>query len=277
MRHLQKIYALISIRTRILVVFLVLLILLPFLTSSSRNTEKSRQQVEAAAAPTPTTPPGTANTLEIYGLSIVGDQLQSGWTAKTWNGGGNTIYIYDATHVYSGTHAISFQPTGSFDSMELIAPAPFDISQYKYLSFFAWTQQPQALYQVMLAGQLNAQGNHTPIGTQLPLAQYGGIPNSQFWTTYDFPVANLLQGAGTTQVYGIIIQEINGGGNWLPLYVDDIDFSTLRGVDIAPPGQATPIGSPPPPPTPVPPYYPNISPWVFIIPGIIIFLAVIFE
>ena len=257
-----------KVRTFSLLAFLSLLIVLPFFSPQSRSIPQSAQ---AAQAPQPG---GTVGFM-IYGQAYVGDTFAPGWAAKTWYGGGNTIDLTNTTPVYDGTHSISYQATAPNDTLELYGSTPLDISQYKYLNMFGRGGMAGLRFQVTLLGPIEANGNHKPIGTPLTFEGYGGIPPTDRWFVYGFPIERFA--AGTNQIYGIGIMDLNGGGNQFPVYLDEIAFSAARATETTPtpqvglPGTATPI------PTPIPPYYPNISPWVFIVPAIIIFLAIFFE
>jgi hypothetical protein len=90
------------------------------------------------------------------------------------------------------------------------------------------------------------------------------------------PIANF--GAGTNQIFGIGVQEINGGSQ-PALYLDEISFSGAPAPAVSlQPGAPTPASaSPTINPATVVPFYPELSPMLFIIPGIIIFLAMFFR
>lgn len=256
-----------KVRTLSLLAFVATLLTLQYFAP---QTNFKNNVAQAAQAPDP----GTVGFM-IYGQAYVGDTFAPGWTAKTWYGGGNTVDLTNITPVYDGTHSISYQATAPSDTLELYTTTPIDIAQYKYLNLFARGGMNGLRFQVTLLGPPQANGNHQPIGTPLTFEGYGGIPPTDRWFVYGFPIDRFA--AGTTRIYGIGIMDLNGGGSQFPVYLDEIAFSQARATETTPtpmvglPGTATPI------PTPIPPYYPNISPWVFIVPALIIFLAIFFE
>jgi hypothetical protein len=212
----------------------------------------------------------SAATLWIYGLQAnVGDDLATGWTGQVWYGGPNDINRFNTTTFYSGNHSLSWQDTAPNDEMDLYASAPFSISQYQYLTFYAQPTQAGQNYQMYL---LN--GFKQRIGNPVPIMQYGGALTVGQWIVYDIPISAF--GANTTTISGIAFND-PAQGPQPPVYIDDIAFSVSKGENMGPsPLNATALPTQPPA-TPTPPYYPDISPWVYIIPGIIIFLAIFFE
>lgn len=259
-------------RTFSLLAFLAILITLPLITSNSQKQQDIRQRAQTTIPDN--VPAGTA-AFEVYGSAYVGDTLAGGWGAKTWYGTGTTVDLIVTNPVYEGTHAISYKSTAPADTLEFFTDTPLDISQYQYLNFYARGAQPGLRFAVVLLGPRGADGNHTPIGQQLTMEQYGGVPPTDRWFVYGFPLAAF--NAGTTQIHGFGLMDLNGGGAQLPLYMDEIAFSAKRATETTPTPQVGPPGSPTAAPTPVPPYFPEISPWLFIIPGMIVFLAVFFE
>lgn len=258
-----------KIRTFTLLTFLAILVSFPLITSGPQqsNDIKQRAQAQAPAQGTPA--------FMIYGTAHVGDTFAPGWITKTWYGGGNTVNQTNTDPVYLGTHSIAYQSTAPADTLEMYTNTPIDISKYKYLNFFGRAAMNGLRFQVTLLGPLDTNGNHKPIGTALTFEQNGGIPPTDRWYVYGFPIASF--NAGTNQIYGIGIMDLNGGGAQQPVYLDEIAFSEQRATETTPTPQIGPPSTPMPTPTPIPPYYPDISPWVFIIPAIIIFIAVFFE
>lgn len=248
--------------------FLLILICFPIIFS---NTGKNfNRQVNAQ------TPTGQ-KTLPIYGTAFVGDTLDPNFTAKTWYGGGTTVNLTNTNPVYSGVHSISYEATAPSDTLELFSDTPIDITPYNYLTFYAQAGMAGLRFQITLLGAKDTNGNHKTIGTAIPFDSAGGIPTTTYWTVYGFPVQQLLTGAAGQPVYGIGIMDLNGGGAQQPVYIDEIMFSTARATQTTPTPQLGPPGTPTLGPTPIPPYFPEINPWVFIIPGIIIFIAIFFE
>lgn len=255
-----------KLRTLLLLGFLVTFITLPLFSSQNQrdlHTQANAQNQQGTIA------------FMVYGTAHVGDTLAPGWAAKSWYGGGNTVNLTNGSPTYQGQHSIAYQSTAPADTMEIYTNTPLDISRYTYLNFYGRGGMDGLRFQVTLLGPADANGNHKPIGTALTFEQHGGIPITTTWFVYGFPISSF--NAGTTQIYGIGIMDLNGGGAQQPVYIDEIAFSQARATETTPTPQ---VGAPTTPtviPTPIPPYYPNISPWVFIIPAIIIFLAIFFE
>lgn len=250
--------------------FLFILVAFPLIFSSSQQQQDVRQRAQA------TVPDNTpAGTYEIFGSAFVGDSLRGGWGAKTWYGGGNTVNLIVNNPVYDGVHSFSYYSTAPNDAMEIFTDTPFDISPYNYLSFYARADQPGLRFGLRLLGPRQPNNNFLPIGQMLTMDQYGGVPPTDRWFVYNFPLANF--NAGTNQIYGIVFIDLNGGGLQKPIYFDEMQFGKNRATEGIPTQRIQPLGSPPPSATPIPPYFPEISPWVFIIPGFIILLAIFFE
>lgn len=221
-----------------------------------------------AHAQAPPAPVGTAAYL-IYGVGNVGDQLTAGWSTKSKFGGPDAVNLTEKVHVYNGANAISWGATAPFDEFTLVAPSAIDISKYQFLNMYAQAETAGQRYDVALVDQ---GGN--PVGSRLTFEQNGGMIPVDRWFTYGFTLSAF--NAGTTQIYGINIREINGGVQ-PRVYLDEIAFSAARGEETTPTpviGIPTDVSAKP---TEPPFYYPDVSPWVFLIPGIIIFLAVFFE
>jgi hypothetical protein len=259
-------------RTFSLLAFLGILVILPLITSTVQKQQETRGRAQTTIPGN--VPAGTA-AFEVYGSAYVGDTLASGWGAKTWYGTGTSVDLIVTNPVYEGTHAISYKATAPADTLEFFTETPLNIAPYTYLNFYARGAQPGLRFAVTLLGPRDANGNHKPIGQQLTMEQYGGVPPTDRWFVYGFPLASF--NAGTTQIYGFGIMDLNGGGAQLPLYLDEIAFSAKRATETSPSPQVGPPGSPTVTLTPVPPYFPEISPWLFIIPGMIVFLAIFFE
>jgi hypothetical protein len=111
--------------------------------------------------------------------------------------------------------------------------------------------------------------------------QYGGLPVPGIWLAYNIPISAF--NISNKTIGGIAFRDQNGGTQNIqpppPIYFDEINFSTqmAQGPTDAPTISNSPAGTAAPYPTPEMPYYPQISPWVYIIPGIIVLLAIIFQ
>ena len=260
-------------RTFSILTFLTILVLLPLITSNSQKQQDIRQRAQATV---PGNVPAGTRAFEVYGNAYVGDTLNGTMGTKTWYGTGTTVDLIVTNPVYEGVHAISYKSTAPADTVEFfMKTGTLDISPYSYLNFYARGAQPGLRFGVILLGPPDAKGNHAQLGQMLTMEQYGGVPPTDRWFVYGFPLAAF--NAGTTQIYGFGLMDLNGGGAQLPLYIDEIAFSAARATETTPTPQIGPPGSPTAAPTPVPPYFPEISPWLFIIPGMIVFLAIFFE
>jgi hypothetical protein len=208
-----------------------------------------------------------------YGQNPGPDGLASGITNLGKNGP-STINLNDTAHPYTGTSSLAWTATTALDETYLTSATPIDMTQYVYLDFYGKATQANQLYDVTLLGA-PSNGKPTLIGQVQPFGVGGGPLSATGWISYALSLSGF--NAGTTPVYGIGFREVSGAAQ-PPVYLDEIMFSALRGVETTPPiTVATPAAATVSPAGPVMPYYPDISPWVFIIPGIIILLVVIFE
>ena len=257
-------------RTINLALFLTLLIVLPLILKSPQ--EKQNIQQHAQIVPQGVFP--------IYGTHATNlDTLKPEWTAEITYGAVTSAYnMYNKVPVYCSQNSISWTITSSsFEQLELVAPQSFDISPYTYLTFYAQAGVPGQSIGVVLIG---TDDNALPTPA-VSINQYGGAPVTGSWTEYNIPVTAF--NATTKTIQGIAFKDQNGGTQNIqpppPIYFDEINFSTQRGASIPCPTSGTLQLSAPPPPTAgiEMPYYPQISPWVFIIPGIILGLAIIFQ
>jgi hypothetical protein len=263
------------------ITFILILILgLPILLYSAQQRQNITHQAQTA-------PQGVYGIYGQYDKNNIntGNTLAAGWTEEIQYGATSGAYDLVAAApnapTYCGTHSISWTITsGSYEQLTFKSPTPVSISPYTYLTFFV---QASMVNQGINLGAvlLDQTGNPFPeLDFGIPIANYGGVPVHGDWYVYNIPLLDF--GIPSTTIGGIGLRDLNGGNhpNNPPLYIDEINLSTQRGEDIyssacTSPGQQiipnTII------PTPAMPYYPDISPWIYIIPAIIIGLAVIFQ
>jgi hypothetical protein len=257
-------------RTINLAIFLTLLITLPIILSSPEEKLNTKQYAQIV-------PQGV---LPIYGnLASNLDTLKTGWTAKITFGATTGSYdLVNQTHFSCGEHSLAWTISAPFQQLELTSPTTFDISSYTYLTLYAEAGSPgQSIGAVII----DSNGNSIPDAnsSQIPISLYGGAPVVGSWTEYNIPITSFNLTNKT--IKGIALKELNGGTQNIqpppPIYFDEINFSTQKGSNIP-----CPTGATQPTQIPIPtqgiqmPYYPEIDPLIFIIPGIVILLAMIF-
>lgn len=246
-------------RTFGLFVFLAILVTFPIIANNPTI-------VKQYAAP--------PNSFMIFGSEYVGDTLAPGWGNPNQFNTSTTVNQTVTSPLYQGVHSFSFQSSAPFDRVEFYTITPMDVSQYQYLTFYARAAQPGLSYGVSFLGNALETQGHQKIGTQVSMNNYGGTPLTDRWLSYTIPLSAM---GNPGQMYGIAFTDLNGGGQQQPLYLDEIAFSKQPA---APAVEPTKIGPnlTPPAPTPIPNnYFPTISPWVFLIPAIIVALAIIFQ
>lgn len=214
------------------------------------------------------------NSFVIFGSEYVGDTLAPGWSNPNQFNTSTTVNQTVTNPIYQGVHSFSFQSSAPFDRVEFYTITPFDVSGYQYLNFYARAAQPGLSYGVsFLSNGLETQG-HAKLGTQVSMNNYGGTPLTDRWLAYSIPLSAM---GNPGQIYGIAFTDLNGGGQQQPMYLDELMFSKTAA---SPATNPTTIGPnlTPTEPTPIPnSYFPSISPWVFLIPTIIVGLAVMFQ
>lgn len=267
-----------------LLIILVTLFTLPFATILQKNQPLQYNppqnnlavpiaKTAQAAEPQIVIPDGI---LPVYGVHATTlDNLEDGWTTSILYGTITAVDIFNKSPTYNGSNSIAYTVTAPWDELRLTAPAPFDISQYAYLTFYAQAGSPGQLLGVNM---LDASGQPI-LANPIPMSSYGGMPVTGSWTVYNMPIQ--VFNLPSTTISGIVFKDLNGGTqNIQPppaIYIDEINFSVQPGEDIPLPSGGAQISGPTTVPTPVMPYYPDISPWVYIIPAIIIGLAIIFQ
>lgn len=220
-------------------------------------------------------PPGVKPVYGVYASTL--DGLGGGWVTAIQYGTITGIVLTNKAPVFQGTNSISYTITAPYDELTFESPEPFDTNEYEYLTFYVQGGAPGMLLGVKL---LDQNGNQfDPNGNGVPISSYGGIPPTGFWNVYNIPISAF--GAPSTIIKGIVFKDLNGGTYNLqpppPIYIDEINFANDRGENIPLPSGSIQISGPTRVPTPIMPYYPDINPWVWIIPGIIVALAVIFQ
>jgi hypothetical protein len=213
--------------------------------------------------------PAQAGQFYIFGVAYTGDGLAPGWKNGSLFNGVNTWNIIDTQQFYAGTHSVSWSPSAPFERGWLVGQSPINLSQYQFLYFYGRSTEIGQRFEIGFSDQ-----NGNTIGQMVPLENAGPPLAPDRWALYNIPLTQFA--AGTGQVYGIVLQDMNGAPQ-KKAYFDEIILSTTAGTQpIVSQGLGQPA-TPMPTEKPVGPYNPQISPWVFIIPGIIIILAIFFE
>ncbi len=257
-----------KIRVIQFIIIVLLLIAMPLALSAAKSKLIAKQYAQIE-------PEGV---LPIYGIDASTlDNLVEGWTTAIKYGGPNAIDLFNKAPVYQGTNSIAYTVTAPGDELSLISPTSFDISPFEYLTFYAQAGSPGQRLGIFLIGQ---DGAALPAPANLvAMDSYGGLPAPGYWAVYNIPISAF--NAADKNIRGIGFKDLNGGTQNIqpppPIYIDEINFSVTQAADIPFPSGGVQISAPTAVPTPEKPYYPEISPWVFIIPGIIIALAVIFQ
>lgn len=213
--------------------------------------------------------PVHAASYTMFGVSNIPDGLPTGWTNKSIFNGVNTCNIIDTEQVYAGTHSLSCIASGPFEFASFTSPTLINVDAYTYLNFYASASQDGQRYEI---GFVDTSG--AKIGTWVALNTGGGPLQAKRFQLYSFPLT--VFGLPTPTIGGFGLKDSNGAPQ-PKVFFDEVQLSDAPGT----PAVVSPVLGQPATPTLVPkpkgPYYPNISPWVFIIPAIIIMLAIFFE
>jgi hypothetical protein len=213
--------------------------------------------------------PAQAGIFTIFGTAYTGDGLAPGWTNGSLNNGVNTWNIGDTQQFYAGIHSLSWAPSAPFERGWVVGTTPLTLSQYQFLNFYARSTE---IGQRIEVGMTDQKGGM--VGAAIPFESAGPPMQPDRWGVYSVPITQF--NTGTTPVYGIFLRDMNGAPQ-KKVFLDEIELSTTKAsTPIVSPGLGQP-GTPTPPQKPKGPYYPQISPWVFIIPGLIIMIAIFFE
>lgn len=268
---IPKILGIFKSKVSKIIAILFLLISLPIIFSLVSNQDENNTYARGALV----IPPGMKPVYGVYASTL--DGLAGGWETGILYGTITAISLTNKAPVFQGTNSISYTVTSPYDELKFEAPEPFDSNQFNFLTFYAQAGTPGMLFGVKL---LNESGEpFDPAGNGVPMSSYGGVPPTGFWNVYNIPISAF--NAPSTIIKGIVFKDLNGGNQNIqpppPIYIDEINFSDDRGENIPLPSGSIQISGPTRVPTPIMPYYPDISPWVWIIPGIIVALAVIFQ
>lgn len=250
----QKIKKVNKTRTLRLLLFLSILIALPLILNSSQKQQNLKQNAQ------------TSTSLPIYGVDATAlDGLAPGWTSHITFGTAASLDLANKSPFYKGVNSIRYTVTAPFDGFDLTAPQPIDISSYKYLTFYIQAGAPGQRFNVILIGT-----DGRPSGLPVAVSTIFG-----YWSVYNIPISQFATLNKT--ILGIGFQDANGGNQNTdpppPTYFDEINFSQK----MAPEPDGAPASIAAPTPKAAMPYYPNISPWVFIIPVVIILAVIIFQ
>jgi hypothetical protein len=202
----------------------------------------------------------------IYGGNNAHDSIGLEWTA----GSDNVVWNFGQTGtVYRLIKSLSlrYNPDGYF---YITRSEPIDLGKYTWLTFVGRSNNNNLDFSVQFLD-----GNKQPIGISRNFSNHGGEPSNNYWTQYNFPIS-MFQ-LNSDQVYGIQITQLSSGWG-ATIYLDEIYLAYTRGENINP---ALPTPTPTPNITTSPPVgtpsYLQMSPWVLIIPALVLALAVIFQ
>jgi hypothetical protein len=209
------------------------------------------------------TPPST---YPLYGGWNDYDTYAPGWIA----GSDNVVWDF-ASHkmVYRQVNSLSlkYNPKGEF---HMTTANPMSLNTYKWLSFNGRAEDDGLDFGITFIDSAN-----NPIGTTLTFSGHGGKPTTDYWTQYNFPIADF--GVSTASVGGIRITQLSD--SWgATIYLDEIYLSTARGENINPA-----LPTPNPSDAPTPPlakerkYPPDTNPFVYIVPAVFAVIIVLFH
>lgn len=252
-------------KRKVLLFFGISTLLMGVLFSFSKNNDRIENAHAQLAQP------DQQGKFVIFGTAYTGDGLAPGWQNGSLFNGVNTWNIIDKEQFYAGVHSISWAPSAPFERGWIVSqspPTPLDLTQYTFLNFYGRSTEPGQRLEI---GFSDASGNL--IGNFIPFEGIGPPLQNDRWQLYSAPIT---QFNATGQVYGLVFRDMNGAPQ-KKIYMDEIELSINPGIaPITSPGLGQP-GVPTEPPKPKGPFYPQISPWVYILPGLIIIIAIFFE
>lgn len=250
-RGLMKNYIILTIKFTIMTTLILLLI--PFIKPVCAQTNV----------------PGiiNGNTLTIYGGNNPEDTITKDWTA----GSDNVVWDFgQKSMVYRLVKSLSlkYNPGGEF---HIIRSSPLNTGSYKFLSFTGRADDSDLDFGVTFID-----ANNKPIGETLKFSEHGGVPHTNYWTQYNFPIEAFR--VSSQQVSGIRISQLSN--SWYAvIYLDEIYLSDLRGEYINPA-----IPSPTITPNPTIPnnplkdsFFPELNPLIFLIPIAFMAVAIFFH
>lgn len=160
-------------------------------------------------APTPT-PPSQSNVTVLFD-----DGLQNGWSDGSFSAN-NTLV---SSPVFSGNLAVSSQidANGGFDLQSVNGQF---VPVGTVLHFSLRASQPNQAYEVYADTQYG-----TPLNDPVSLAKYGGQPNTNGWTTYDIPLADL--DAINVSLRDVVIHDATGTNQPI-LYIDQVELRVIN-------------------------------------------------
>lgn len=152
-------------------------------------------------------------------VTIFDDAPLSFWYAYSW---GATYDLANANPVHSGTRSISFTANEGYAGLELVTNGTTSVASNAFLHFYARATQPGQALGVFVQHA----GSDRPL--IVPLANYGGNPASDGWTSYLIPLADLGVDPGMQPVWAVGFTDVTGGAQ-PAVYLDDIQFVPASG------------------------------------------------
>ena len=175
-------------------------------------------------------------------LTIYSDALSAGWHDQSWNARVN--YAETRQHA-AGRASISVVMTSGWGGLDIRTDQQISGSTYGQLTFALKASRANQQYAVYLRDASGGNLTHP-----LSLANYGGQPVPNRWTTYTIPLNDL--GAYGTSIGHVVLQDASGAPQ-PALYVDEIALTGHGQAPAATPSPTTtPTETPTPPPTPSP-------------------------
>lgn len=218
--------------------------------------------------------PGANGQYFVYSLRNPNTSLAGGWGIQTWYGG----LADPANHnpVFTAPDSIRWTPTAPWDEIDFFSANPIDLSKYPYLTLYLQSGANGMRFNIV---PLSTKGFKDPVlNARVDLLMLGGDPMPGAWKVYNIPTSTFTSKGSPALIYGIGIGDANGGtqASTPSLFIDEIIFSASPAAEAGVSSGSGQTNLPSAPPVIPASYFPSISPWVFIVPGIIIFMAVFF-
>jgi len=217
--------------------------------------------------------------LVVYGnLPQGGEALNPDWDSLAF-GASTKWELNNPSPVFVGKTSLLYEEKVPHQMLALRTTTPVPINSYNYLNFAMQASQPGRHYLVTLLASSNSSQPNAQIGSPIAIS-----PPAGSWTTYSLSLSDF--GVGSQEVYGVGFQE-NDGSAQPPIYIDEVQFSNTTTIEsqtatgVTNPTGATvdtqvPVATDTPTPSGPPvPYSPTISPWIFLLPGLLIFLIIL--